>query len=354
MSLMKVLIGVAAITALYSSHDGLDAVVVGSSPVPGSSGHALPPRTDAHPTVQAGAPRSVAARQQQVIALLSPQAAVTVYPQPFTVRAQASSGLPVHYKSITPAVCSIDGVNGRSLAAGVCTIVADQFGNDAVMPAAQVRTTFRILKATQEIAFSPPSEVPAGASATALEAAASSGLPVRFSSLTPAVCSIVGRSVAPVASAGVCTIRVFQEGNANFEAAQAQGTTIVCPQVVLNDHAPTRWIGHFRATAGSARYAVVRFSTQQVVSAFFGSDDYVDAGGPIEVTTSGKVEGCTGTVRIVLTLKRENVSRPTVLRLTGLVDPRSERQPISGSYTSNEISASTGLEEDGTFVMERE
>jgi hypothetical protein len=354
MSSMKLLIGALAASLLASSHDGRRTPMAGTPDAPATSGEALGSRTVAPATVHGKTPALVAAMQGQVIAFSSRPASVTVYPQPFTVQAHVTSGLPVRYQSITPAVCSVDGVNGTALAAGVCTIVADQAGNDSLTASPQARTTLTILKAAQNITFKPPWEVPSGASSTALEASSSSGLPVRFSSLTPEVCAIVGSSVAAVAGAGTCTIRALQEGNANFEAAQEQGTTIVCPQVVLNHHAPTRWTGNFRAAYGGARYATIHFSTQQIVAAFFGSDDDDDLGVHLDVTTSGNVGGCSGTVELVLTLRRDGTNRPTVLRLTGLVDPQSERQPISGSYVSNEISPSTGLEETGDFVMTRE
>jgi len=352
-SMLKVVISVVSASALCSGDGGLDALMVGPPAIPTLSGRAVPPLIDALAPVRSRTLAPAAAPQPQVIAFTSRPAWVTVYGQSFTVHAQASSGLPVSYKSITPAVCSVDGMNGAALTAGDCTIVANQVGNASVM-AARAQTTFTVLKASQSITFSPPSEVPSGASSTSLEASSSSGLPVRFSSLTPEVCAIVGSSVAPVASAGVCAIRAVQSGNANFAAAQEQGTTIVCPQVVLNHYAPTRWTVNFWPTSGYAKYAAIHLSTQQVVTAFFGSDEYDDPGGHIEVTTSGTVRGCTGTVEMVLTLKRDTVNRLTVLRLTGLVDLQSESQQISGSYTSNEISPSTGLEEVGNFVMRRE
>ena len=49
-------------------------------------------------------------------------------------------------------------------------------------------------------------------------ASASSGLPVGFVSLTPAVCGIQGAAVAPLAE-GVCTISAEQAGDAEYEPA---------------------------------------------------------------------------------------------------------------------------------------
>ena len=55
---------------------------------------------------------------------------------PFTVSASASSGLPVVFSSLTPAVCTVSGNTVTLLALGTCTLAADQAGNaiDAAAP----------------------------------------------------------------------------------------------------------------------------------------------------------------------------------------------------------------------------
>lgn len=143
MSLLKVVISVVSASALCSGDGGLDALMVGTPAIPTLSGHALPPLMDALAPVRSRTLASVAAPQPQVIAFTSQPASVTVYGQSFTVHAQASSGLPVSYRAITPAVCSVDGMNGTTLAAGVCKIVANQVGNASVM-AARAQTTFTV------------------------------------------------------------------------------------------------------------------------------------------------------------------------------------------------------------------
>ncbi len=57
---------------------------------------------------------------------------------PFSVSASASSGLAVVFKTTTPTVCTSSGTNGASitlLAAGTCTVEADQAGNGAYLAA---------------------------------------------------------------------------------------------------------------------------------------------------------------------------------------------------------------------------
>jgi len=66
---------------------------------------------------------------------------------PFAVSATATSGLPVDFSSLTPAVCTSGGVNGSTVtlvATGTCTIAADQAGNIDYAPAPQVTQSFAV------------------------------------------------------------------------------------------------------------------------------------------------------------------------------------------------------------------
>ena len=63
-----------------------------------------------------------------------------------TVLATATSGLPVTYSSVTPNICSVDGSTGlvRDLAAGACTIAANQPGNADYHAAPQATLTLTV------------------------------------------------------------------------------------------------------------------------------------------------------------------------------------------------------------------
>ncbi len=66
---------------------------------------------------------------------------------PFTVTATASSGLAVAFTSATPTTCTATGTNGTTItlvAAGTCTIHANQAGNASYLPAPQVSRSFAI------------------------------------------------------------------------------------------------------------------------------------------------------------------------------------------------------------------
>ena len=142
---------------------------------------------------------------------------------PVTPAAVASSGLPVSLRSASPAVCAASGTAVITLAAGTCTITARQGGDMVYAAAPDVTQSFRILagQQAQTITFTPPAASPVGVPVT-LTASASSGLPVSFSSGTPAVCSVSGPTVTTLIP-GTCSITATQGGSTTYAAARAAG-----------------------------------------------------------------------------------------------------------------------------------
>jgi len=151
--------------------------------------------------------------------------------------AVASSGLEVAYGSTTPSVCSVGGTSVSIIAAGTCTITADQPGDAAWNPAPQVEQSLTIAQANQTLTFPAQVEVErwfhAGAtfeiSPLATSDEPNSGETIVYSSNTPGVCSVSGTTVTMV-SGGLCTLAADQAGNANYTAA-VQATTDVSLEV---------------------------------------------------------------------------------------------------------------------------
>ncbi len=101
---------------------------------------------------------------------------------------------------------------------------------------------FRIasIKATQTITFAPVADAVLTDGPVALEASASSGLPVAFASTTPAVCTIDGTSATPIA-VGTCRIRADQPGDATYAAAPAVARSFkFCPRRRRSRRSPSR------------------------------------------------------------------------------------------------------------------
>ncbi len=149
----------------------------------------------------------------------------------FTVSATASSGLAVKFTSATTGVCTSSGTNGVTItiiAAGTCTIDANQAGNADYNAATQVAQSFTVSKGSQTITFASLPGRTDAARPFAVGATASSALTVTFTSQTTTTCTVSGSTVSVLAD-GTCTIAADQAGNANYSAASevTQSFTIV-------------------------------------------------------------------------------------------------------------------------------
>lgn len=134
---------------------------------------------------------------------------------PFPVSATASSGLTVHFTSLTPAVCTVSDNTVTLIAVGTCTIRATQPGNADWAAATPVNESFQVTRESQTITFLPLPNEPYGTPPFTVGATASSGLTVRFISATPSVCTMSGVTVTLFA-VGTCTIHAIQTGNASY------------------------------------------------------------------------------------------------------------------------------------------
>lgn len=138
----------------------------------------------------------------------------------YVVAATASSGLPVAFSSATLSVCLVEGSTVSFIGAGTCTIDAEQPGNGEYEAAPRLQQSFAVVRGSQLITFtsSSPNSATVGGPSYAVAAAASSGLPVALSSVTPSVCLLEGSTVS-FAGVGTCTIEASQVGDSNYEAA---------------------------------------------------------------------------------------------------------------------------------------
>ena len=161
------------------------------------------------------------------------------------------------YGSDTPTVCSVSGSTATLLAAGTCTVVASQAGNGAYSPAPNVSRSFTVQKRAQTITFGQLPNRTVGDAPVALNATASSGLAVSFSSDTPAVCNTSG-STATLLAAGTCTIVAGQAGSGAYSPAPNESRSFTVQkraQTINFSQPPERTLGDapvaLNATASS-------------------------------------------------------------------------------------------------------
>jgi uncharacterized repeat protein (TIGR01451 family) len=145
---------------------------------------------------------------------------------PFTVSATGgASGNPVTFSTTTTTICTLSGTNNSTvtiIAAGTCTITANQAGNANYNAAAPVSQSFFAAKAAQTITFNAlPNKVVSDPPFTVSATGGGSGNPVTFSTLTTSVCTLSGTNNATVTivAVGTCTITANQAGNGNYLAA---------------------------------------------------------------------------------------------------------------------------------------
>jgi hypothetical protein len=139
---------------------------------------------------------------------------------PFAVAAVSSSGLPIKLSSATPSTCSLEATDVHLVAAGTCTIDANQPGSGYYEEAPQVVDSFTIAKRPQIVRFisnAPESATVRGAPYLAA-ATSSSDLPVIFSTSGTSVCEAEGATIQFIGP-GVCVIDAAQAGDAEFAPA---------------------------------------------------------------------------------------------------------------------------------------
>ncbi|HEY0279716.1 MAG TPA: VCBS repeat-containing protein [Solirubrobacterales bacterium] len=138
----------------------------------------------------------------------------------FDTDATASSGLVITYSSADTSVCTILSGKVHLVAPGECEISAEQGGDADYDPAAPVTRSFHVAPRPQTIAFPAIADHTLGDPDFEPGAAASSGLPVTYTSQTTSVCTVVSGKVHLVSS-GECTVTVEQGGDLEYAPAAA-------------------------------------------------------------------------------------------------------------------------------------
>lgn len=135
---------------------------------------------------------------------------------PFTLAGAASSGLPVSFAILSGSATTSNNVFTIT-GAGTIVVRASQFGNESFNAALDVTNSFNVAKADQGITFTLLSDKLVSDEPFAMNATASSGLPVTFSIISgPAT---VTSNVVTLTGAGTVFVRALQPGNSNYNSA---------------------------------------------------------------------------------------------------------------------------------------
>lgn len=258
-------------------------------------------------------------RKAQAITDITTPSAPT-YLGGYTVAATGGgSGNPVTFGTSTPSVCTSSGTNGATIsfvAAGTCTVTADQAGDATWAPAPTGTVTFVVAQAAQTVTFDPTSPATAGGTAT-LTASSSSGLTAfTFTTSSPSsVCTVSGTTVT-YAGAGTCALTASQAGNANHLSGSASASVTVNPSSdatspVIGAIEPGNESGPWATGAPAISCSVAGQSTRICVTA---TDNIAVTSVTITLTKSnGRCWSGTGST----TFDSANCPTPVALTLSG-------------------------------------
>ena len=149
----------------------------------------------------------------------------TLPSMPKALTATASSKLPVTFTSNTTAICTVAGGKLVPVKKGECSITATQAG-DATYLSATSQQLFNILQGANNITFTSPGKLSITETPPALVATSTSGLPVRLTSKTTAICTVSGTTLT-LLSTGECEIVANQDGNNDYPAAAEKSVKFV-------------------------------------------------------------------------------------------------------------------------------
>jgi photosystem II stability/assembly factor-like uncharacterized protein len=138
----------------------------------------------------------------------------------FSLAATSSAGLPITFVSSNPEVATVNGATVTILGAGTTEISASANGNADFYPARRSTPVSRALvvnKGSQTIAFDVLTSRTKGDAPFELNASATSGLPVSFSSASGGI--TLSGNIATIVAAGRATIIASQAGDGNYLSA---------------------------------------------------------------------------------------------------------------------------------------
>jgi hypothetical protein len=190
----------------------------------------------------------------------------------YTAAATVTSGLTVTFGTSTPSICTSSGTNGATIsfvAAGSCTVTADQAGNGTYNAAPQATQTFTVAKGDQTVSFSTtaPSGATVGGPTYTPAATASSNLAVAITLDASSSGCTISNGVVSFTAVGTCKIDANQGGDANWNAAtpQAQQSITIAKgsqTIGFTSTAPSS------ATVGGATYTASAAATSGLTVTF--------------------------------------------------------------------------------------
>ncbi|HEX6706205.1 MAG TPA: hypothetical protein VF169_15690 [Albitalea sp.] len=173
-----------------------------------------------------------------------------------TLKATASSGLPVTFRSGTPSTCTVSGDKLTLVAAGECLVLASQpggVGADGTKWAAAEDTSqlFNVLKLAQAPVLPLGVVVRASSQTLTLSATTDAGQAATYASTTESVCTVSGNTLS-FPGQGLCQLTVTAPTDATHAALTATAFLVVSsmPPTVVQTGGKTQTIALGATDAG--------------------------------------------------------------------------------------------------------
>ena len=172
-------------------------------------------------------PPKVIPKKDQTISATTGQREYFVDNNAIQVFAASSAGAPLSYNSRTPEICFVTSAGLiQPKSAGSCQVAVESVGSDTVNPAQPFLVTVNLIRRSQVIYFTPPTDtVYMSKGYIELAISSESGLPVQVVSTTPTICSFPLSTTKPnvvqLLRPGTCYFKITQVGNFLFNPKEA-------------------------------------------------------------------------------------------------------------------------------------
>jgi len=118
-------------------------------------------------------------------------------------------------QTLTPSICLVSDGYVNIFSGGTCRYTYQAAESEAFLESKLYELSFEVVKNSQSITFSIPSDVAISKRSLTISASASSGLPITFSTLSTGICSISQFSVN-LLKPGKCVVSINQDGNSTI------------------------------------------------------------------------------------------------------------------------------------------
>jgi uncharacterized repeat protein (TIGR03803 family) len=199
--------------------------------------------------------------------------------------AYVSSGLTPTFTSSDPDIASVSGTVLTLLKIGTVTITASQVGNGFYNAATSIDRPLTITIGDQDILFPEFGTVRVNAMPFTINASASSGLPLAFTSSNTDVATVNGNQIT-VLTAGTTSIKAVQGGNSNYNAAADVTRLLTITKV---DQTIT-FLPISTKTLGDTPFSLSSFSSSTLPVVYSSSSDKVTlTSGQVTIVKAGSV-----------------------------------------------------------------